>query len=153
MKKKLAQLEVGNEPPAEGRLGQVKVVFAQDSSGNNLLNISKDLLTIQSQSAFSTVKANCCVFKGKWMYEVGDRLFHSISNIFYVWGHCSIDSVSNNISIFNGVMYCPRRSSYAPKVSCKLAGALPNAPSHKTPVLAIHKTVTVSMAANSVSGT
>lgn len=55
----------------EGRLGPSKVVFVADQSdGNNLVKISKDKLTIQSQSAFCTLKANCCVYKGKWMYEV-----------------------------------------------------------------------------------
>lgn len=55
----------------EGRLGAAKVVFvADENDGNNLVKISKDKLTIQSQSAFCTLKANCCVYKGKWMYEV-----------------------------------------------------------------------------------
>lgn len=40
------------------------------NDNNNLVKISKDKLTIQSQSAFCTLKANCCVYKGKWMYEV-----------------------------------------------------------------------------------
>lgn len=55
----------------EGRLGPSKVVFVADQNdSNNLVKISKDKLTIQSQSAFCTLKANCCVWKGKWMYEV-----------------------------------------------------------------------------------
>lgn len=55
----------------EGRLGPAKVTFVSDPNDtNNLVKISKDRLTIQSQSAFSTLKANCCVYKGKWMYEV-----------------------------------------------------------------------------------
>lgn len=55
----------------EGRLGPAKVVFVADQNdGNNLVKISKDKLTIVSQSAFCTLKANCCVYKGKWMYEV-----------------------------------------------------------------------------------
>lgn len=57
----------------EGRLGPAKVVFVADQNDtNNLVKISKDKLTIQSQSAFCTLKANCCVYKGKWMYEVCD---------------------------------------------------------------------------------
>lgn len=63
---------MGHEDMIEGRLGPTKVVFSlENNTNNNLLTISKDLLTVQSQSAFSTAKANCCVFKGKWMYEVG----------------------------------------------------------------------------------
>lgn len=54
-----------------GRLGPAKVVFSIDPNDNdNLVKISKDRLTIQSQSAFCTLKANCCLYKGKWMYEV-----------------------------------------------------------------------------------
>lgn len=57
--------------PTEGRLGPAKVTIVCDpNDSNNLVKISKDRLTIQSQSAFSTLKANCCVYKGKWMYEV-----------------------------------------------------------------------------------
>lgn len=61
----------------EGRLGPAKVVFVADQNdGNNLVKISKDKLTIVSQSAFCTLKANCCVYKGKWMYEVGFSLVY-----------------------------------------------------------------------------
>lgn len=35
-----------------------------------MMNVSPDRLTVQSQSAFSTSRANVCVFGGKWMYEV-----------------------------------------------------------------------------------
>lgn len=37
---------------------------------SNLVKISKDRLTLLSQSAFSTLKANCCIFAGKFMYEI-----------------------------------------------------------------------------------
>lgn len=64
----------------EGRLGPSKVVFVSDQNdSNNLVKISKDKLTIQSQSAFCTLKANCCVYKGKWMYEV--RIYRFFSAI------------------------------------------------------------------------
>lgn len=68
------KLNAFNQPnvglPA-GRLGPSKVIFSVDpNDANNLVKISKDKLTIQSQSAFCTLKANCCVYKGKWMYEV-----------------------------------------------------------------------------------
>jgi Kip1 ubiquitination-promoting complex protein 1 len=48
------------------------VVWDIDSTDSmtNLVKISKDRLTLLSQSAFSTLKANCCVFAGKFMYEV-----------------------------------------------------------------------------------
>lgn len=52
----------------DGLIGSDTVVFdVSDASG---VNVSDDGLLIQSQSPFSTVKANCCVYKGKWMYEV-----------------------------------------------------------------------------------
>lgn len=48
------------------------VVWDTESTDNlsNLVKISKDRLTLLSQSAFSTLKANCCIFAGKFMYEV-----------------------------------------------------------------------------------
>lgn len=51
-----------------GRIGPLKTVL--DVTGTDLVHISKDKLTVQSQSAFSTIKANVAVYKGKWMYEV-----------------------------------------------------------------------------------
>lgn len=55
----------------EGRLGGETVVLAWNRDDtNNAAKISKDELTIQSKSAFCTVKASSCVYKGKWMYEV-----------------------------------------------------------------------------------
>lgn len=33
-------------------------------------NISRDKLTIRSQGRFMTVKANTCVYGGKWQFEV-----------------------------------------------------------------------------------
>lgn len=65
--------EAGQQQNQEqvGRLGPQRVVFDADSEASPaLVNITADRLTVQSQSAFSTVRANCCVFGGKWMYEV-----------------------------------------------------------------------------------
>lgn len=47
------------------------VVWDIDGSDSlaNHVKTSKDRLTLVSQSAFSTLKANCCVFAGKFMYE------------------------------------------------------------------------------------
>lgn len=74
LKKKLSgiQQQCGStKVSTEGRLGPAKVYFVADQNDvNNLVKISKDKLTIQSQSAFCTLKTNCCVYKGKWMYEV-----------------------------------------------------------------------------------
>lgn len=55
--------------PQDGRLGPAKVVFDSEND-SGMMNVSQDRLTIQSQSAFSTSRANVCVFRGKWMYEV-----------------------------------------------------------------------------------
>lgn len=46
------------------------VFDVQDEDLKVAVNVSKDRLLIQSQSPFPTVKANCCVYRGKWMYEV-----------------------------------------------------------------------------------
>lgn len=48
------------------------VVWDTESTDNlsNLAKISKDRLSLHSQSAFSTLKANCCIYGGRYMYEV-----------------------------------------------------------------------------------
>lgn len=53
-----------------GCLGPATKVFDVRGDNAHAVKISMDSLTVQSQTAFSTVKANCCVFRGKWMYEV-----------------------------------------------------------------------------------
>lgn len=52
-----------------GRIGPPVTVFDVDRD-MNFVNVSHDRLTVQSQSSFSTIRANTCVFKGKWMYEI-----------------------------------------------------------------------------------
>lgn len=55
----------------DGFIGSETVVFdVLDEDQRFGVNVSKDGLLIQSQSPFPTVKANCCVYRGKWMYEV-----------------------------------------------------------------------------------
>lgn len=48
------------------------VVWDVESTDNlsNLVKISKDRLSLLSQSAFSTLKANATIFAGKFMYEI-----------------------------------------------------------------------------------
>lgn len=59
------------EEPAEGRLGPKEVCFQFDIHTNvGTLIIDQDRLGLSSQSNFSSMKANCCVFKGKWAFEV-----------------------------------------------------------------------------------
>ncbi|XP_028966775.1 E3 ubiquitin-protein ligase RNF123 [Galendromus occidentalis] len=53
----------------EGRLGPKNVAFDINSNVGSLV-ISQDRLGVTSQSNFNTVKANCCVYKGRWQYEV-----------------------------------------------------------------------------------
>ncbi|XP_037951834.1 E3 ubiquitin-protein ligase RNF123 isoform X2 [Teleopsis dalmanni] len=50
------------------RLGPPHVAFDIDYSTN--VRPSADRLTIRSQGTFNTVKANVCVFGGRWMYEI-----------------------------------------------------------------------------------
>ncbi|EAA15114.4 AGAP009295-PA, partial [Anopheles gambiae str. PEST] len=77
-----------NAGPVEGRLGPQRTVFDVTEEGfdTNLL-ISKDKLTLQSQNAFSTVKANCCVYSGRWMYEVQLRS-KGVMQIGWCSAHC-----------------------------------------------------------------
>lgn len=53
-----------------GCLGPSVKTFDVRGDRAHTVNVSKDLLTVQSQTAFSTVRANCCVFRGRWQYEV-----------------------------------------------------------------------------------
>lgn len=67
-------LSVHNNPPnsvdkREGRLGPSLVRF-DVTSLHGLFIVSPDRLSVNSQSNFSTIKANTGVFKGKWMYEI-----------------------------------------------------------------------------------
>jgi hypothetical protein len=53
-------------------IGAKTVVWDVESPDNiaNLVKISKDRLSILSQSAFSTLKANATIVAGRYMYEV-----------------------------------------------------------------------------------
>ncbi|XP_078339872.1 E3 ubiquitin-protein ligase RNF123-like isoform X1 [Crassostrea virginica] len=58
-------------PPLDGRIGPQEVVFDQRSMVTTMgLRLESDHLAVTSHSNFSTVRANCCVYRGKWMYEV-----------------------------------------------------------------------------------
>lgn len=48
------------------------IVWDIESTENltNLIKISKDRLSITSQSAFSTLKSNSCLIAGRYMYEI-----------------------------------------------------------------------------------
>lgn len=50
------------------RLGPKFVIFDIDFSST--VRIANDRLTVRSQGSFNTIKANVCVFGGRWMYEV-----------------------------------------------------------------------------------
>ena len=58
---------------AASRLGPELTIF--DIDFTSTVRISSDRLSMRSQGSFNTVKANACVFGGKWMYEVG---FHAM---------------------------------------------------------------------------
>lgn len=70
------KLENFSEPDDDTENGVIcpgkMVVWDTESTDNlsNLVKISKDRLSLISQSAFSTLKANACVFAGRFMYEV-----------------------------------------------------------------------------------
>lgn len=52
-----------------GRIGPSVVRF-DTAMHHGLCMVSPDRLSVNSQSSFSTMRANTAVFKGKWMYEV-----------------------------------------------------------------------------------
>lgn len=58
-----------SEDNREGRIGPHIVRF-DVSMHHGLCIVSPDRLSVNSQSSFSTMRANNGVFKGKWMYEV-----------------------------------------------------------------------------------
>eukprot|EP00794_Sanderia_malayensis_P005876 gene5877-6566_t len=53
----------------DGRIGN-ETVLADLSSQCGNMKIDKEKIEIESQSNFSSIRANICVCKGKWMYEV-----------------------------------------------------------------------------------
>ncbi|XP_058814876.1 E3 ubiquitin-protein ligase RNF123 [Topomyia yanbarensis] len=69
----------------EGRLGPKRTIF--DVTEDSSILVSKDKLTLQSQNAFSTVKANCCIYSGRWMYEVQLRS-KGVMQIGWCSAHC-----------------------------------------------------------------
>ncbi|XP_020289917.1 E3 ubiquitin-protein ligase RNF123 isoform X2 [Pseudomyrmex gracilis] len=58
-----------NEDHREGRIGPEIVKF-DVSVQQGICVVSPDRLSVNSQTSFSTMRANTGVFKGKWMYEV-----------------------------------------------------------------------------------
>lgn len=55
---------------AAGCLGPAVKAFAMPTKPGTTAVMSKDRLSVTSRTAFTTLKANCCVFRGRWMYEV-----------------------------------------------------------------------------------
>ncbi|GFR16698.1 e3 ubiquitin-protein ligase RNF123 [Trichonephila clavata] len=52
-----------------GIIGPEKVIFDVSSNVGSLV-IDRDRLGLSSQSNFSSIRANCCVYKGRWQYEL-----------------------------------------------------------------------------------
>lgn len=50
------------------RLGPELVIFDIDFSST--VRIANDRLSVRSQGSFNTIKANVCIYGGRWMYEV-----------------------------------------------------------------------------------
>lgn len=70
---RLKNLADDDDEPIEGLIYNSKQVV-WDIEGTdlhtNLVKVSKDRLSLLSQSAFSTIRANACIYTGKFMYEV-----------------------------------------------------------------------------------
>lgn len=52
----------------ESRIGPDLTIFDVDYT--TTVRVSSDRLALRSQGSFNTVRANCCVYGGRWMYEV-----------------------------------------------------------------------------------
>ncbi|XP_034661955.1 E3 ubiquitin-protein ligase RNF123 [Drosophila subobscura] len=52
----------------ESRIGPDLTIFDVDYT--TTVRVSSDRLALRSQGSFNTVRTNCCVYGGRWMYEV-----------------------------------------------------------------------------------
>lgn len=72
--RKLRNVADDDDEPIDGLISNAKNHVVWDIEGTdihtNLVKVSKDRLSLLSQSAFSTIRANACVYSGKFMYEV-----------------------------------------------------------------------------------
>lgn len=59
----------GFKTDSDGRLGPGTVEFDYTGSFGTLV-VEADRLGVSSQSNFSTIRSNTCVYKGKWIYEL-----------------------------------------------------------------------------------
>ncbi|XP_063432612.1 E3 ubiquitin-protein ligase RNF123-like isoform X2 [Mytilus trossulus] len=65
------KVKKGNKENTSGRIGPSEVVFDfRSNGGSGIVAVESHRLEVTSCSNFSTIRANCCVFKGKWVYEV-----------------------------------------------------------------------------------
>ncbi|XP_055377471.1 E3 ubiquitin-protein ligase RNF123 [Condylostylus longicornis] len=68
---KLQQIEEQtNNIQRPNKIGPEKVVFDIQEFRENVVQVCSDRLTLKSHGTFNTVKANACVYGGKWMYEI-----------------------------------------------------------------------------------
>ncbi|CAC5401067.1 unnamed protein product [Mytilus coruscus] len=66
-----SRVKKGNKENTSGRIGPSEVVFDfRSNGGSGIVAVESHRLEVTSCSNFSTIRANCCVFKGKWVYEV-----------------------------------------------------------------------------------
>ncbi|KAL5013113.1 hypothetical protein ScPMuIL_007383 [Solemya velum] len=67
---KISSKDVSNKSGGvSGRIGRAEVQFDLQSKVGVLITMP-DRLGCSSHSNFSTIRANCCVYKGKWIYEL-----------------------------------------------------------------------------------
>lgn len=55
------------------RLGPEQTIC--DIDFTSTVRISADRLSLRSQGSFNTIKANVCVYGGRWMYEVSKVIY------------------------------------------------------------------------------
>ncbi len=68
MKVDVISLKQDKSYEREGRLGP-RVVAMNKKSSTGVLQLRENDLEVESHSNFSSIRANVCVYKGKWMYE------------------------------------------------------------------------------------
>ncbi|EDV91344.1 E3 ubiquitin-protein ligase RNF123 isoform X2 [Drosophila grimshawi] len=75
----------------EARIGPDLAIFDVDYT--TTVRVSTDRLTLRSQGSFNTVRANCCVYGGRWMYEIQLHT-KGVMQIGWSSGNCSFNENS-----------------------------------------------------------
>ncbi|XP_060645573.1 E3 ubiquitin-protein ligase RNF123 [Drosophila nasuta] len=75
----------------EARIGPELAIFDVDYT--TTVRVSADRLALRSQGSFNTVRANCCVYGGRWMYEISLHT-KGVMQIGWACGSCTFNENS-----------------------------------------------------------